>query len=90
MINRHYIKPVALSTREIAQMPVTTKTGPDFGRLVMVTTYMKDGRICDILFDAAGELITAHDKLKPLSTFFNKAFRPASIDGAACLINIVK
>jgi len=82
--------PLEISSNDIAQIPVDTRTGRDFGNLIMATAWMKDGRLYDILYDKHGELITTHEKLQSLSIFFNKAFLPAKLDGVDCLINIVK
>lgn len=80
---------ISIAISEIQSIPVDVRTGPDIGRLVLATAWLKDGRIYDILFDQSGELITVHEKIKPLSEFFNKSFVPASLDGVNCLINIV-
>lgn len=81
--------PLEISSNDIAQIPVDTRTGRDFGFLIMATAWMKTGQVYDILFDKDGELITKHEKLQALSAFFNKSFLPAKLDGVNCLVNIV-
>lgn len=78
-----------ISSSDIAQIPIDTRTGKDFGNLILATVWMKNGKVYDILYSKEGELITVHEKIEPISKFFNKSFVPAKLDGIDCLINIV-
>jgi hypothetical protein len=82
-------QPIQINADEVNSIPVLTKTGNEFGNLILATFWMKDGRKYDVLYSKEGELITAHPNLDALSRFFNKAFLSAFIDGQPALINVV-
>lgn len=78
-----------LKSCDVEKIPVDTKTGAHFGHLIMATFWIKDSRCFDVLYNADGELTTEHARLQALSAFYNKKFKPATLDGVACLINTV-
>lgn len=80
---------VKIQTGDIEAMPIITKTGPEFGNLILSTVWMKDKRRFDILYDKNGELITESQYLQQLSEHFNKSFLPGILEGNECLINKV-
>jgi hypothetical protein len=82
-------KKIHVTTDEIKAMPVCTKTGRDFGNLMLATLWLHDGRRYDALYDQAGQLITAHPQIEALSQFFNKSFQAGSVDGQPALLSIV-
>src|SRR5688572_29106682 len=78
---------IEISASNIRSIPVITKTGKDFGCLVMATVVLKDGSRCDVLYDARGEPVLNSPFIEPLAKHYNKSFTPGLIDGQHCLIN---
>jgi hypothetical protein len=78
-----------INLQDIATMPVTTRTGREFGNLIISTMWLKDGRIVDVLFDSSEEVVASHPKVEALSQFFNKRFHPATLIGQPALIHQV-
>jgi hypothetical protein len=79
---------IKITASNIRNIPVITRTGKDFGFLVMATVFCKDGSVHDVLYDKEGELIMQHELLEDLESYYNKAFKPGIIDGEKCLVSI--
>ncbi len=79
---------IDITASNIRNIPVITRTGKDFGFLVMATVFCKDGSVYDVLYDKEGELIMQHELIQCLESYYKKAFKPGIIDGENCLINI--
>ena len=80
-------KELSILSKDAGAMPVYTKTGKDFGYLIMATLWMKTGEQYDLLFDYKGDYVTNSPYLKALCEYFNRSFQPGTIDGKQCLIS---
>lgn len=92
IILRDLLIPVeSISTGHIQSLPVEVRTGKEFDHLIMVTAWMFDGRVYDLLFCRQGELVCSlpEDVLQKLNAFFDKDFRRGLLDSAPCYINPV-
>jgi hypothetical protein len=85
------IPAVRITTEQIQSLPVEVRTGRDFNHLIWATACMNDGKVYDLLFDSAGELVRSlpEDMLQKVNTFFSKDFRKGYLDDASCYINPV-
>ena len=66
------------------------RTGSLYDNLLIVAMQTADGKIIDVLMNESEEFhLEQGSAVKSLSSFYSKTFRPGTIDGNNCLINVV-
>lgn len=82
--------PLHLLSTDIIALLGNSKTGKAFNNYIIQGYEFKSGNMCDVLFDANGEMIRPGEQVEAvnqLASFFNKDLQPAMLDNIPCWVH---